>query len=706
VKLVAFDLETHLIQPGLLAPPIVCASFADDDRSQLVTPSDLRNVFDHYVSDGSTFAGANIAYDFGCLAVRYPDTLPMIFDLYDQDRVWDVQIAEKLYAIGHGCLGNHPTTGERLTGYSLDQVAKIHGITDAKENDEWRLRYAELDGLPFDQWPEVAQQYPIDDAVNTLEVAQLQIRRSLENSDHIDWSNTHDVASQCRASWALHLGAIWGFKVDQTRVLKYGDDVRAKRAKMINLLRKLGFYRDDETKDTLVVARAVALAYGDPGKVCSQCTGGGLVSTGARYGKSGKRLKDADPKKCSKCNGVGVDDSPAIPKTEAGRISCSRDTLEESGSDDLLALAAYGEMDRAVTSYLPYLVEAGDKPLTLAPNNPLETGRTSYRGLIQLFPRNGGERECIVPRPGNVFYSVDYGGIELATHAQSCLWLLGESKLADVLNEGGKPHDMLAAKLARITDDEFSKRYKAGDKRLKALRQAAKPANFGFPGGMGAAKLVLQQRASGPDTIGPDGRVYGGLRFCILLGTATECGTKKVTEYKRKPCPPTCHACLIAAEDLRKAWFAQWPENESYFAFVADVVERKGFIKQHVSNRIRGRIEFTNGANSYFQGLAADGAKRALYAVVKKQYTDRTSPLFGSRTILFAHDELIGECAEETAHETVTAVVEQMILSMREYVPDVAVTAEPTLMRRWYKQAELTINPTTKRIEPWEPKQQ
>ena len=28
-SLLAFDLETHLIQPGLLAPPIVCGSFAD-----------------------------------------------------------------------------------------------------------------------------------------------------------------------------------------------------------------------------------------------------------------------------------------------------------------------------------------------------------------------------------------------------------------------------------------------------------------------------------------------------------------------------------------------------------------------------------------------------------------------------------------------------------------------------------------------------
>jgi len=32
VSLLSFDLETHLIQPGLLAPPIVCGSFAARDQ--------------------------------------------------------------------------------------------------------------------------------------------------------------------------------------------------------------------------------------------------------------------------------------------------------------------------------------------------------------------------------------------------------------------------------------------------------------------------------------------------------------------------------------------------------------------------------------------------------------------------------------------------------------------------------------------------
>lgn len=705
---IAFDTETHLIDDGMLTPKLVCGSFYGRDHARgLPIPATLRYpgdsidyLLEMFASD-AMIIGANIAYDFGVVLAHTSGTdqfrplLDAIFKAYDNGRVWDIQICEALFQLAQGHLGFHPVTGHKVR-YSLALVCElVLGKTDAKGNDEYRLRYAELDGIPFEQWPDTAKQYPIDDAVNQYDCFEAQARRA---QDKAIATNIHDLPSQCRAAWALHLGAIWGFRVDQRAVNAYEMELETERAQLRAKLTQLGFLRANETKDTRNVQRAVALAYAGDLPACEFCQGTGFVDEEQRFGVKGKPLK-RNQIKCQFCEGLGLDlAGKRLPFTKGRAISISRDTLMESANDDLETLAAYGESDKAIGTYIPFLRGCGEWPLTLKPNVLLNTGRVSYSDAIQQFPRKGKERECILPRDGFVFYSVDYEGLELATHAQSCLWLLDESKLADVLNAGGKPHDMLAARLYGKTDAQYAALLAAGDKKAKALRQAAKPANFGFPGGMGAAKLALAQRMGGPDTTAPDGTQYRGLRFCILLGHAQRCGEKKRmvrvgerNEDGQAPEVPVCAACIDAANELRNAWFKQWPENVSYFEFINERVgddRATKFIVQHVTGRIRGGVNFTSAANGYFQGLGADGAKRALYAVVKEQYTDRASVLYGSRNILFAHDELIGELPEARASDGVKRVAQIMVEQMKTVLPDVAIRAEPTLMRRWYKEAK------------------
>lgn len=376
-------------------------------------------------------------------------------------------------------------------------------------------------------------------------------------------------------------------------------------------------------------------------------------------------------------------------------------------------------------------------PLTLRPNVVVDTGRASYGDVIHQLPRGGGVRECIVARTGwsdprdrfhaellgvsleeyrryeehaqMVLCSTDYGGLELATHAQNCIWTVGFSRLAEALNDGTKVHDALAATFLGVSYREFLDETDAARKKLyKNVRQAVKPANFGFPGGMGALKLVLQQRKQGPDTYAPDGKKYKGLRFCVLLG-AERCGVTKITEYKKKPTTPVCAECVRIAEDIRTKWFTQWPENEPYFEFVTDCVDNGQLIwtpegeirlataqiQQHKSGRLRGGVEFCSAANGFFQGLAGDGAKRALCRVSRECYdhtfrmeNGQRSPLWGCRIILFAHDELIVEGPQATLHLWGPRISAVMIASMREFTPDVAVTAPAAAARRWWKSME------------------
>lgn len=392
----------------------------------------------------------------------------------------------------------------------------------------------------------------------------------------------------------------------------------------------------------------------------------------------------------------------------------------------------------------------------------------------------------VVEPDGDMIYSSeDFFAGELITHSQSCIWLTGDSDLARALLSNVDAHSALAATVLGVNYDDFLKH--KDEPKFKSARQGAKPFNFGKPGGMGDAKLVLQQRKQGDDTpcaLGPimieDGKTlvpgYRGLRFCILMDGADRCGMhpdgtpNKANSWGSgrhvKPIPPTCRHCLECAARLGAIWKRQWRENEPYFKFVSQCVERgmviprqaldrwphlrdvytdwqqldPGQIMQHYSGRLRNvnsyneedeGSPFCAAANSFFQALLADIAKEShrtaarechdhtirvpemLYPnSLRSAYAGMQSPLYGSRIPGFFHDELLGEHPRSVAHDAAMRISEIMRDVMRHYCPDLAsaARAEPTLMKRWYKQAVpwwrdggKKAAGSTDRLVPWEP---
>lgn len=748
-RFVALDTETHLIQPGLAAPPLVCGSVAGEDYDPAILDRDAARVlFTRLLESDYIICGANIAYDSIVMAVdaarRGIDLLPAIFAKYARGEFYDVQIAEALHAIAHGHLGRDPRDGTTLRGadgkptgrYSLLNCVKlVLGREDAKYNDDWRMSYALLEDIPIDQWPEEALTYPVDDARNTLEVALAQCGHVPRGTDGpvFPAHNLHDVAFQTYKAFSLALGAARGLRADRASV-----DVLMSAAQH---LKEQGgtfpeFVRDDGTEDQASLKRAVAEAYGCSGS-CVACAGTGKV-----YNKFSKRDPSkpvGQPVNCKACSATGMDlKSAAVPMTEpstmypAGQVKAGRDELIESGDERLMAYGFSQEDEKVITTYGVFLKEALDTPVTLRPNAVLDTGRVSYSGPVQLLPRQVsarlsaelkrrgsdlvGVRDCFSARDGCVFYSVDYSAGELTTFAESCIKRVGYSRMGEVLNSGADVHSMLGASFVNMPYEEFSKRKK--EKRCKDLRQAAKPINFGCPGGIGALKIVLQQRKSGPDTPHPSGPVqvwdggqfvpgYKGLRFCLLVDGRDVCGDQKITEYKGRACAPVCRHCVDVAERLRKGWFETWPEAEPYLKWHGENSERVGWVEQLYSRRLRHTVDgFCSEANGDFQALLADIAGHALNRVAEEQYAVKDSPLYGvSWGIVFQHDELLGECSEQHGHEVCTRVETIMVDEFKRGCPnhEAACKAESTLMKRWWKSAEL-VRDANWRIIPWEPK--
>lgn len=654
-RIVSFDLETHLIKPGMLAPKMVCGSFFDGAAQTVLLREEALDLLADEMAAGSVIIGANIAYDFCVVAAERPSFLKEIFKAYDEGRVADVQLVTALHAVAKGNLGLHPDTGERLADargritnrYSLYNCVKIWlGRTDAKENDEWRLRYAELDGIPMEQWPEVAVQYCHDDAKNTYDVfvAQSEAR----NCGEIQGKTWQHITHQCRAAFVMQLASVWGIRTDGPYVDALEQKLLAFRAGEQGVFQKEGFLRLDGSEDTKAVKDYVAAVFSK----------------------------------------LGV----ASPKTPKGAISTARPVLKESGDPLLLRYAKLGETDKALDTYIPFLKAGAKAPINVRANVLLDTGRTSYEGLIQTLPRNGGIREAIIPTAGMYFCSVDYAALELSTLAQCCIWTTGYSDMGSAINSGKDLHSMLAASIVNEQYESFILKVKAKEKKAVSYRQLAKAGNFGFGGMMGPPKFVLTQKNA-------------GLSLCTLAGGHPKCGEQMTTRYSNRDIEPTCKSCLTVAVTLRENWMKQWSEMPAYFRWVCQhegMNSQSGTMNSPGTGYIRGGLTASSGANHPFQHLASMGAKHALYNFSRESYIDDSSPLFGSRAVMFTHDEIVAELPKEKASKAAARQSEIMIDSMKEFVPDVKISAEPALMERLYKEAATKYNEKGELI-PWTP---
>lgn len=606
--IVYHDLETELIRPGKTVPDIICAAWQTPGfpitMHQVALGELSADAAQVLFQQASRIVGHNIAFDMACWA-NYIGPGP-IFDLYDRGAVRCTMLAQKMLDLYLGKL-------QARGGYSLDALAERYklGALD-KGGDSWRLRYAELKHLPIDQWPQRAVDYAKGDVEILPRLVQAQANECAINGTPDDlWD---DLPKQCSAAFAYQLMGAWGMVTDPKATKELRERYETAFGKVKQKLTQIGF---------IVKGKRSAKAIGD-------------------YIKK---------------------NVPDYERTATGAPSTAKDSLAQYNDPKLAMVSEYISLEKSLSTYVS-VIEQGCHGLPIQPkyiNTMLESGRASASENYFTLPREGGFRECYVPRPGHVFCSCDYDSAELRTLAQVCLDMFGKSNLAQLYqdNPDADPHSWFAAKMLGVELGEFLPKKKT-DPAYKEARQKAKAANYGFPGGMGVDRFIAEQAKTGQ------------------------------------------HFTRAEAKRLRESWLSAFPEMQRYFAHINDVVSTSGRFKTVRSGRYRGGVGYCDGANSYFQSLAADGAKRALYNLMRECYAVPDSPLYGSRVVNFPHDESLLELPEDRAHEAAIRVGQIMVEGLQYYCPDVPITATPALMRRWYKDAE----PVTKdgKLIPWEPK--
>jgi DNA polymerase-1 len=311
------------------------------------------------------------------------------------------------------------------------------------------------------------------------------------------------------------------------------------------------------------------------------------------------------------------------------------------------------------------LKDGTQRPINARFNVLVNSARTSCsEPNLQNLPSGrkvGGTRECFVPRDGFVYVSVDYDTLELRALAQVCLTLFGRSEMAESINKDRDLHSQVGATMLGMTYEDVEKGKKTKGSPAKTARDAAKVFNFGAPGGLGASSLVDYARAG-----------YG------------------VTINEQQ------------AREMKAQWLRAWPEMVTYFEWVNQAVGLGEAVLRHpITGFVRGDVGYTDGCNHLFQHLAAQGAKRALYRSAREAYAEPDSPFFGSRPVVFVHDEIIAEVPEDRAASASRRLAQIMCEEMALLIPDVKITASPTLMRYWTKDAVETYD-ADGTLVPWE----
>lgn len=624
MKLVSYDLETHLIQPGQLAPKAVVLSHctnSPEKKGLILFPEALDWFEEHLKNPEVILVGHNQAYDATVCCVERPSLLPLVFAALGQNRIRDTQVIGKLIDIARG---EHKfrirDDGTRVKSlHSLAGMAKLYLGMDLKKIDTYRLRYHELEGIPLNEWPEEAKEYALKDAEVTLKVCQEQDKFI---KDHPLFKGyLPNEFEQTRAAFVLHLMAVWGVKTDPSAVRELRKKLEKELEGADDFLKQTGFLRLSGTKknpkwslNKKIVIEKVIIGY--------------------------------------KAQGL------PLPMTKKGQVSTKGEVKIESGDPDLIKMESFESAAKLLSTYVPKLERGIDAPINANWNVLVDTGRTSCsEPNLQNPPGDSsGVRECFIPRPGYVYANADYSTVELRALAQICLKNWGFSKLSEVFNEGGDPHLSLAAVRLGTTLEKAKTATILVNGEEIPIRKYCKPVNFGFPGGMGVTKFLTYVKS------------YG---FSLTLQQA---------------------------EKEKEVWFNTWPEVKQYFKWIASIVPNdNATIKQYGSGRIRGGCNFPQAANSMFQGLAADGAKQALWLLSKECYTESTSPLFGSRPVVFLHDEFILEVPENKATEAADRMVELMKIGMQKWIPDVPIcVSDPILMRSWSKKAYSVREPNGK----------
>ena len=650
----ALDVETFPIAQGVLDPKVVCCSFSDPEVVIGNTKEENLEAKLRDVIDNKYIIGHNIAFDMACIMKTYPSLTSSIFKAYEEKRVHDTFIREKLINLGtHGDLDK---MGGARIDYSLAGLAMSRLGTDIYNTKEGNVRtsYDGLDNIKASHYPLSYYNYSLQDALITHRVFKDQFNSLLalnkEDILEVEWLHVN-------AAFTLYLMSVRGLKVDVRRKQEIQDEVTAEL--------------DPKNLPLLYSSGIITPAH-----------------SGRPYKRNPERKTKPQPEKVNikthlipHIEGVAEANGIALERTTTGRVSASSGFISKLAPFDpvLKQYQHRASLIKLKTSYFPAMEFPFDSGFTAHVIHPRydplrSTGRISSRGnskmtkralyasvnIQQVDPRI---RNCYKAREGYVYLSVDYSALELVCLANTIMRLYGHSKLRDQLNKGIDPHAYLGSKLAGVGYEEFLGWKETNVYKYDYWRTLAKPIGLGFPGGMGIDTMVT---------------------LCSNYGV----------EISR-----------LEAQEFKNVWLSEYPEMNLYLEHSLD--EARDYTT--FLGMVRANCNYTEWCNgNALQSPGAEGMKLAMFEVTKECFI-QGGLLKGCFPIAQIHDELLLEVPENDSMSDhagiVQRIMERCLGSVLIYMTSTARKTEAVLMRAWDKKAK-PVYDSNDRLSVWEPNEE
>jgi hypothetical protein len=705
----ALDTETTLINDSRpwATPNLVLAAACDDRQGLFVQRGHLREFFNAH--QGVVIALHNAAFDLAVIHQVIP-----AFDIYrlvERGLIYDTQLLHRLYQLGsagHTASGK----GESTLDTCLKQYLNIELPKSLRDSvgDDVRLSYGKWLGQDPREIEPIYLEYLGKDALATF-----LLFRELQQRVQSMLQASHDAAGYVDAVW-LSRCVEW-----------YGPQTHHIQLQASIVLREItanGLSVDLERRDNLQQALDQTLAEHRAA----------LRDHGYMPGQKGcnKALQEILRRI------VGRYPDVEIPRTEEkGEYQTGHEALLPlAGLDPFVdTLLGFRTAEKLKSSFADKLSHSRLHPSF---NVLLRTGRTSSFGALnsQNLPRDPRVRDCFTPSPGHVFVSADYATIEMTTLAQTVLGRLKmNSKMAECINAGRDLHRLIAAAVFQKPEDQVS----------KTERDKAKPINFGKPGGMGNHTLKRYAEVSYRVNLSdaeverfsttwleyfPEMAAYLADDFDLPgaiaagLGLTPQSFHEQTSSFKfldhreqqgiasqpsailggmllksiKSPAPQTNAGRPYDEEELDYFWSRLAGQAAAFPPkFRQAILKRepspglqRAVMRQYdrgavytLTGRLRAGASYTERHNTPFQGLAADGAKIAIWRLWRA----------GFRIVNFVHDEMLVEIPEGVNYALYGEIVRKiMIDAMREVTPDVRVEVEYVVTRKWSKHAKSTLD--------------
>lgn len=652
------DSETFLIARAALAPRAVCVQDRLEGSSERILEwgDDARERVFRILAGGEILAGINLAYDMGVFGADSPTLLELVYRAYDDGRVEEIALNQRIVDFANGKFSY---------AYSLEDLADRYRLAHVKDSP-WRYKFGTLASLRAVDYPIPATHYALEDVVLPGPIRSEVLAQAAAVKARLGHDPLKIAPEKARTAWMLHLLQCHGVHTHPGRTRSFKRSVETRLAKIRSRL-----------TTTRIAVREPNRKYWGKRKDGVQIGEDGRYVTAFvdAKGKAKQIAAKTYMKRLVKAGRLGGD----LPLTEKGAVSISRDAAQSARSPILTAFVDYSSA-RKKMKRVASLEEGHDYPLQPRFNPMLVTGRTSCSDPRAKNPTSAligtqlqnpdkavGVRECFTTwHPDWRFFDCDFPSAELHALAQIQIAKFRKSVLGDLLN--ARRNVLLwfgCTVLNGIPYEEAERRLKAGDKAIKDMRQGAKAPIYGFPGGLGTARMVDYARTN-----------FG----------------------------------QIVDERTTKRWKEAWMDAlrmGPYFEWINKTLggREKGTMVVPISGLIRGGAFFTELANLPFQSLTAMGACDAAYHVQRECDVVRESPLYGCIPWNFVHDQSIVQGPADRAAEAVEHMAPLMCERYNRWTPDVPVRPDgmACVMSVWSKGAE-PVRDVRGKLVPWEPK--